>query len=279
MEGQRFGRLEVIKYHSSDSHYNKRWWCRCDCGVEKAILQDKLKNGRAKSCGCYAKEFRENLIQKSKDERREAGRKSYFVMMSRCYDPTNRNWHRFGGRGLNVCSRWKSGENGKTGWECFFEDMGPKPKGYTISRIDKDDDFYKDNCIWIAIDDENKETIDIGRPKGPVKEPIVYASSKEAWAARAVKHPKRRHLTMEMVLKILPDKCPLLGVDLSYDLYGTSITPANYATMDRIDPRKEYEVDNIHIVSRRANTIKNDATLEELEMIVGNLKKLNSFRI
>ncbi len=218
---------------------------------------------------------RENLIQKSKDERREAGRKSYFVMMSRCYDSTNRNWYRFGGRGLNVCNRWKSGENGKTGWECFFEDMGPKPKGYTISRIDKEDDFYKDNCVWAAIDDENKETIDTGRPKGPVKEPIVYANSKEAWAARAIKHPKRRHLTMEIVLKMLPDKCPLLGVDLSYDLYGTSITPANYATMDRIDPRKEYEVDNIHIVSRRANTIKNDATLEELEMIVKNLKNIS----
>jgi hypothetical protein len=274
MEGQRFTRLTVLRFDSTDSNYNKRWWCRCDCGVEKAILQDKLKLGKTKSCGCYGKEFRENLIIKSKEERREAGKRGYRVMIERCYNTENRSYHRYGGRGLKVCDRWKEGEENKSGWECFFEDMGPKPKNGTLNRVDKLENYSPNNCYWADKNDDDTEIYDNGRPKGPVKEPIVYATSKEAWAARALRHQKRRHLTMEDLVDILPDMCPLLDVELSYDLYGTSSTPANYATMDRLDPARGYDIDNIHIVSRRANTIKNDATLEELEMIVRNLKAI-----
>jgi hypothetical protein len=199
-------------------------------------------------------------------------------MIERCYNTENRSYHRYGGRGLTVCDRWRFGEHGKSGWECFFDDMGPKPKGYTINRKNKEEGYYPDNCYWTSMNDENGEIYDNGRPKGPVKEPIIYATSKEAWAARALRHQKRRHLTMEDLVDILPDMCPLLGVELSYDLYGNFITPANYATMDRIDPAKGYELDNIHIISKRANTIKNDATLKELKMIVKNLNKISNIK-
>jgi hypothetical protein len=272
MEGQRFGRLEVIKYHSSDSNYNKRWWCRCDCGVEKPVLQDKLKNGQVKSCGCYAKEFRENLIQKSKDERREAGKRSYRVMIERCYNTENRSYHRYGGRGLKVCDRWKTGEENKSGWECFFEDMGPKPKNGSLNRVDKLEDYTPNNCYWADKNDEDTEIYDNGRPKGPPKEPIIFATSKDAWIYRALRHPKRKNLTKEDVEPLLADMCPLLEVEMSYDLYEGSATPPNYATLDRIDPNKGYEANNIQVISRRANTIKNDATLKELQMIVRNLE-------
>ena len=67
--------------------------------------------------------------------------------------------------------------------------------------------------------------------------------------------------------------CPLLGVEIDYssDKGGAGNAKPNSPSLDRIDSTKGYTPDNIWVISRRANTIKNDATFEELKLITKNL--------
>ena len=72
----------------------------------------------------------------------------FMNMKARCYIRSNKDYPRYGGIGITVCERWLSGEGSKTGFECFLEDMGPKPQGMSIDRIDSTKGYGPDNCRW-----------------------------------------------------------------------------------------------------------------------------------
>lgn len=66
---------------------------------------------------------------------------SWTSMMSRCYNSTNHNYARYGARGITVCSEWHD-------FRVFFSDMGERPVGKTLDRINGDAIYKKDNCRW-----------------------------------------------------------------------------------------------------------------------------------
>lgn len=70
---------------------------------------------------------------------------------------------------------------------------------------------------------------------------------------------------------VIPEFCPLLGIPLEINTHGAS---HNSPSIDRIDSTKGYVKGNVWIISHRANTVKNDASLQELELITANLRKL-----
>lgn len=71
------------------------------------------------------------------------------TMRYRCGNPLGRDYHRYGGRGIKVCERWQRFEN-------FYSDMGPRPDGFTIERMDNDGDYEPRNCMWAPQADQNR---------------------------------------------------------------------------------------------------------------------------
>jgi hypothetical protein len=63
-------------------------------------------------------------------------------MKLRCYNKNREDYKHYGGRGIEVCERWRSS------FVAFLEDMGPRPPGMTLDRIDVNKGYCKDNCRW-----------------------------------------------------------------------------------------------------------------------------------
>lgn len=147
LTGERFGRLVVVSYAG-----NQRWKCCCDCGQENEVWAPDLKRGKTKSCGCLQLE-----VAKTGDCRRTHGGsnspeyRSWTSMIRRCSDEKCPGYERYGGRGISVCDRWKSFEN-------FVADMGQRPKGMSIDRIDYDGNYEPDNCRWADAKTQSSNT-------------------------------------------------------------------------------------------------------------------------
>lgn len=91
----------------------------------------------------------------------------------------------------------------------------------------------------------------------------IWSKSKERAKQKGWEH------NIEIDDIIIPEYCPLLGIKLKRNIYGMDDSPS----IDRINPEKGYIKGNIWIISNRANRIKNDSNIQELEMLVINLKK------
>jgi hypothetical protein len=84
--------------------------------------------------------------------------RSWCAMIQRCTDPNKSNFHRYGGRGIKVCKRWLRFEN-------FFEDMGVRPEGTTLDRVNPNGNYTPSNCRWAT---KAQQTATQGRRKSKV---------------------------------------------------------------------------------------------------------------
>lgn len=134
--GLRSGRLQVISRVPGNS---SRCICRCDCGSEKEYEAGNIRMKRSKSCGCLQKETGPH--NRSHNLTKSPTYKSWSHMLYRCNNPSSQSYMDYGGRGISVCDRWHKFEN-------FLEDMGLRPTGTTIDRIDNDGNYEKSNCQW-----------------------------------------------------------------------------------------------------------------------------------
>jgi hypothetical protein len=147
--GQKFGRLTALS--KVDGTVKTTWRCMCDCGCVRAAPVHALLAGHIKSCGCITKERAIALCEANKTHGM-TNTTEFAIwrgMLARCNNPKNKDWSRYGGRGVSVCNRWHTFEN-------FFSDMGYRPAGLSIDRIDTNGNYEPDNCRWVDMKTQNR---------------------------------------------------------------------------------------------------------------------------
>jgi len=144
LTGQRFGRLLVLEQAETLSPGNARWKCQCDCGSVTYSQGGTLRTGRHLSCGCLQ---RERATKHGME--RSVEYMTWAQMKSRCINPNHRSYGAYGGRGITVCKRWLSS------FEKFFADMGNRPEGHSLERINNEKGYSPSNCRWASTKDQN----------------------------------------------------------------------------------------------------------------------------
>lgn len=149
--GRKIGRLTVLERMpgNRENGWRTRWRCACECGGENVLETSILTREIVKSCGCIRNEksgarLRKHGLQSGYGLSSEhlGAFKSWRAMSNRCLNPSAADFPRYGGSGVTICARWLGS------FENFLADMGDRPNGLTLDRINPFEGYSPDNCRW-----------------------------------------------------------------------------------------------------------------------------------
>lgn len=156
LTGQRFGRLVAIRHVGYDKRGQAIWEFKCDCGNTIHALGYPITYGNVTSCGCYNREKTVRQNYKHGFSVRGKREKLYVVwcaLKKRCKTPTDKAYKYYGARGIDICDEWET-------YEPFREwamANGYKD-GLTIDRIDNDGNYCPENCRWVDMVVQSRNT-------------------------------------------------------------------------------------------------------------------------
>lgn len=136
------GRLTQVGLSFKSGKYKPRYAVfECECGSRKLINTGNVKQGKTSSCGCYQKRITSE-VSTTHGLSKNTASSCWYCMIDRCENRENDQYENYGGRGITVCSRWLNS------LADFIEDMGDRPDGMSINRIDNSLGYFKENCRW-----------------------------------------------------------------------------------------------------------------------------------
>jgi hypothetical protein len=197
-KGEMYGELTIIKEVSPRKTHNgkikRMFLCKCSCGNYKEATFSDLRVGDTKSCGCLRN--RDKVIHGKTDQ---PTYKTWGAMKARCLNKNRDNYKYYGGKGIKICKEWLKFKN-------FYKDMGDRPKGKTLDRIDNNKGYYKENCRWatrreqcnnrktnhfLEMDSE-RLTIAQWSRKIDVKEGTLQSRVKKGWSVEKILIAKKK---------------------------------------------------------------------------------------
>ena len=144
--GQTFNRLTCLYVFQDPVSGNAQGRFQCECGSTYTGKFAAVVFGNTKSCGCLNTE----LLEARNHKHGMAGSKIYGIwseMVARCHRPTHVRYGDYGGRGIDVASEWHD-------FNTFFADMGERPQGLSLDRVDNSKGYSKENCRWATTSEQ-----------------------------------------------------------------------------------------------------------------------------
>lgn len=130
-QGMRFGQWTLIAFEGKGY-----WAAQCGCGTKKSVFISHMTSGKSTRCrACYGHSRVTHGMTKTPTYNSWSG------MFQRCENKNDARYNQYGGAGVIICPRWRKFEN-------FLEDMGERPKGTSLDRIDPTGGYEKSNCRW-----------------------------------------------------------------------------------------------------------------------------------
>lgn len=173
--GKRFNRLEVIAFDSISKNGHSKWLCRCDCGNELVKFATNLRKGHTQSCGCLQKE-QTSKAKKTHGMRNTPTYKTWCSMKERCLNENSPAYQGYGSEGIKIHQPWVDS------FEEFLKDMGERPLGTSLDRIDPHGDYTPENCRWVdASNQAFNKTLKVNNTSG--KTGVKFDSKRNRWIA------------------------------------------------------------------------------------------------
>lgn len=162
--GQKFSRLTAVKQVGRDKGRQALWEFKCDCGNTCITRASSARNGNTRSCGCLPKEMIKYIALKylplahaattTHGKSKERVYRIYKAMKARCYNHHNMKYHNYGAKGITICDEWLNNSQTFIDWAA----LNGYKDNLTIDRKNNDKGYSPDNCRWVTVAEQNRNT-------------------------------------------------------------------------------------------------------------------------